>query len=269
MKRHYYSYTPLVGTVWITAGVEKERWTAWLRCLLRRWRLGRRTVVRDHGKPAGLLYFADYGAGEFVCWVALLCLPLLLFVPISLCDLVEFVLQGPIGVAIGLMLLVTSDYCYEWTRWDLLGPLIVVVTGVISHALRLCEGDNLLLLMAPPSVVGQALANTQLNAWKRRRAEALCLERLRYKDGIEVLHDFQAAEEDAPATKAFLGNSYGTEQPPDHLIDLSGVVPGAGGQAFVPRDLGEGQRAATAGGWFPLTPQAPTHFAHETGEVMV
>ncbi|EEY66178.1 copper amine oxidase, putative [Phytophthora infestans T30-4] len=48
-----------------------------------------------------------------------------------------------------------------------------------------------------------------------------------------------------------------------------GVVPGAGGPAFVTRDLGEGQRAATAGGWFPLTPQAPTHFAQETGEAMV
>ncbi|KAI9999130.1 hypothetical protein PInf_003948 [Phytophthora infestans] len=90
-----------------------------------------------------------YGVGEFVCWVALLCLSLLLFVPINLYDLV---LQGPIGVAIGLMLLVTYDYCYEWTRWDLLGPLIVVVTGVISHALRLCEGDNPLLSMAPQSV---------------------------------------------------------------------------------------------------------------------
>ncbi|KAI9998304.1 hypothetical protein PInf_002684 [Phytophthora infestans] len=99
-----------------------------------------------------------YGVGELVCWVALLCLSLLLFVPINLYDLVEFVLQGPIGVAIGLMLLVTYDYCYEWTRWDLLGPLIVV-TGVISHALRLCEGDNPLLSMAPQSVVGQALAN--------------------------------------------------------------------------------------------------------------
>ncbi|KAI9992836.1 hypothetical protein PInf_014749 [Phytophthora infestans] len=210
-----------------------------------------------------------YGVGEFVCWVALLCLSLLLFVPINLYDLVEFVLQGPIGVAIGLMLLVTYDYCYEWTRWDLLGPLIVVVTGVISHALRLCEGDNPLLSMAPQSGVSQALANTQLNASKRRRAEALCLERLRYKDGIEVLHDFQAAEEDAPTTEAFLGNSYGTEQSPDHPIDLSGVVPGAGGPAFVTRDLGEGQRAATAGGWFPLTPQAPTYLAQETGEVMV
>ncbi|KAI9993253.1 hypothetical protein PInf_015331 [Phytophthora infestans] len=123
----------------------------------------------------------------------------------------EFVLQGPIGVVIGLMLLVTYDYCYEWTRWDLLGPLIVVVTGVISHALRLCEEDNPLLSMAPQSVVGQALANTQLNASKRRRAE----------DGIEVLHDFQAAEEGTPATEALLGNSYGTEQPPDHPIDLS------------------------------------------------
>ncbi|KAI9982309.1 hypothetical protein PInf_008224 [Phytophthora infestans] len=103
----------------------------------------------------------------------------------------EFVLQGPIGVAIGLMLLVTYDYCYEWTRWDLLGPLIVVVTGVISHALRLCEEDNPLLSMALQS------------------------------DSIEVLHDFQEAEEDASATKAFLGNTYGTEQPPDHPIDLS------------------------------------------------
>ncbi|KAI9982310.1 hypothetical protein PInf_008228 [Phytophthora infestans] len=231
-----------------------------------------------------------YGVGEFVCWVALLCLSLLLFGSINLYDLVELVLQGPIGVAIGLVLLVTYDYCYEWTRWDLLGPLIVVVTGVISHALRLCEEDNPLLSMAPQSV--------------RRRAEALCLERLRYKDGIEVLHDFQAAEEDAPATEVFLGNSYGAEQPPDHPIDLSGapetmarlrrqhlpsvrrgrqtpsrgvcpvpgnvgVVPGAGGQAFVQRNLGEGQRATTAGRWLPLTPQAPTHFAHETGEVMV
>ncbi|KAI9982012.1 hypothetical protein PInf_009800 [Phytophthora infestans] len=203
-----------------------------------------------------------YGVGEFVCWVALLCLSLLLFVPINLYDLVEFVLQGPIGVAIGLMLLVTYDYCYEWTRWDLLGPLIVAVTGVISHALRLSE------------------------------------------DGIEGLHDSQAAEEEAPTTEAFLGNSYGTEQSTDLPIDLSdapetmarlrhqrwpsvrrgrqtpsrgvcpvpgnvGVVPGAGGPAFVTRDLGEGQRAATASGWFPLTPQAPTYFAQETGEVMV
>ncbi|KAI9992923.1 hypothetical protein PInf_014865 [Phytophthora infestans] len=171
-----------------------------------------------------------YGVGEFVCWVALLCLSLLLFVPINLYDLVEFVLQGPIGVAIGLMLLVTYDYCYEWTRWDLLGPLIVVVTGVISHALRLCEGEKPAAFDGSPEC---------------------------------------AAEEDAPTTEAFLGNTYGTEQSSDHPIDLSGVVPGAGGQAFVPRDLGEGQRAATVGGWFPLTPQAPTHFAHGTGEVMV
>ncbi|KAI9991501.1 hypothetical protein PInf_001128 [Phytophthora infestans] len=167
------------------------------------------------------------------------------------------------------MLLVTYDYCYEWTRWDLLGPLFVAVTGVISHALRLCEEDNPLLSMAPQSVVRQALANTQLNASKRRRAEALCLERLRYKDGFEGLRDFQAAEEEAPTTEAFLGNSYGTEQSTERPIDLSGVVPGAGGPAFVTRDLGEGQRAATAGGWFPLTPQAPTHFTQETGEVMV
>ncbi|KAI9987321.1 hypothetical protein PInf_023324 [Phytophthora infestans] len=106
---------------------------------------------------ATLLRF--YGVGEFVCWVALLCLSLLLFVPINLYDLVEFVLQGPIGVAIGLMLLVTYDYCYEWTRWDLLGPLIVVVTGVILHALRLCEEDNPLLSWLPECGV------PRLSAW--------------------------------------------------------------------------------------------------------
>ncbi|KAI9990454.1 hypothetical protein PInf_021442 [Phytophthora infestans] len=179
-----------------------------------------------------------YGVGEFVCWVALLCLSLLLFWSSSYKDL--------FGVAIGLMLLVTYDYCYEWTRWDLLS---------------LRRSDRVWFR--------QALANTQLNASKRRRAEALCLKRLRYKDGIEGLRDFQAAEEEAPTTEAFLGNSYGTEQSTERPIDLSGVVPGAGGPAFVTRDLGEGQRAATAGGWFPLTPQAPTHFAQETGEVVL
>ncbi|KAI9987374.1 hypothetical protein PInf_023385 [Phytophthora infestans] len=199
-----------------------------------------------NGKPAGLLYFVVMALASSSAGVALLCLSLLLFVPINLYDLVEFVLQGPIGVAIGLMLLVTYDYCYEWTRWDLLGPLFVAVTGGFR---------------TPCSVVRQALANTQLNASKRRRAEALCLERLRYKDGFEGLRDFQAAEEEAPTTKhswVTLWNRASTERP----IDLSGAprtmarLPASVGHPFaedgklqvgeyVP-DLGEGQRAATA-----------------------
>ncbi|KAF4033993.1 hypothetical protein GN244_ATG14069 [Phytophthora infestans] len=59
------------------------------------------------------------------------------------------------------------------------------------------------------------------------------------------------------------------EEPPVAVQRSDSAVAEEASDDFMSRNLGEGRRAATAGGWFPLTPQAPTHFAHETGEVMV
>jgi hypothetical protein len=131
-------------------------------------------------------------AGDFVRVVILAVecsLSLVFFLPLAAYDVLEFLLQGEIGIAVTLLALNVANLYFEWTRYGVPGTVIAVTIALMTHIWRGCSGRTELGEMTPAAIVVKGLREVRARTVEREQVDAADLDRLR-EEGPQDGEDF-------------------------------------------------------------------------------